>query len=408
MSTTPPSQHNTAGVDLDRPVRLYDLAFLDEGDEITVGRQDIDSYAIFPPDGAALLRKLAGGLSPNEAARWYAATYGEQVDIDEFMAALSELHFLRTEDSVAPAAPVRWTRLGRAAFSPVAWACYAAVTAWCVVLMVRSPDLAPAYHNLFFSRYLTLVQLVLLACQVPLVLVHESFHALAGRRLGLRSRLSVGTRLIYVVLETSLDGLVTVPRRRRYLPMLAGMVVDVVVFSALTVVADLTRRPDGGLSAVGRVCLALAFTTVLRLAWQFFFYLQTDLYHVVCTTLGCVDLQTAARRTLRNRFNRLRRRPDLVLDESTWHPRDRAVARWYSWLMLVGYSVSVGVFALAAAPAAYTFLARVVARFTHSTSGAELGDSLAFVLSNLCQLGLIVWLTVRGRRRRTAAQHLLS
>ncbi|HEY0808196.1 MAG TPA: hypothetical protein VGD84_24225 [Pseudonocardiaceae bacterium] len=34
----------TASFDLDRPLRLHPLTFLEEGEEVTVGRADIDSY----------------------------------------------------------------------------------------------------------------------------------------------------------------------------------------------------------------------------------------------------------------------------------------------------------------------------------------------------------------------------
>ena len=47
--------------DLDQPLRLHPLTYLDEGDEVTVGRADINSFGLFPADGAALLRRLEEG-----------------------------------------------------------------------------------------------------------------------------------------------------------------------------------------------------------------------------------------------------------------------------------------------------------------------------------------------------------
>ena len=62
--------------DLDQPLRLHPLTYLEEEDEVTVGRADINSFGLFPPDGAALLRQLEAGHPPNEAARWYSASVG--------------------------------------------------------------------------------------------------------------------------------------------------------------------------------------------------------------------------------------------------------------------------------------------------------------------------------------------
>ena len=53
-----------------RPLRFHPLAFLEDGGEVVVGRSDIDSYGVFPTDGAALVRELAAGRPPADAAAW--------------------------------------------------------------------------------------------------------------------------------------------------------------------------------------------------------------------------------------------------------------------------------------------------------------------------------------------------
>src|SRR5438874_10074715 len=105
------------------PLRHHTLTFLEEGSEVdvTIGRADIDSYGLFPPDGAALLRQLESGMPPAEAAGWYRNEYGESVDIEEFLDVLEELDLVVGDgEEVARAGPVKWQRLGRALFSPVA------------------------------------------------------------------------------------------------------------------------------------------------------------------------------------------------------------------------------------------------------------------------------------------------
>ena len=368
---------------------------------MTVGRPDVDSYGVFPPDGAELVRRLEQGATPRQAAAWYRETYGESVDVADLLGALAELEFLSDADDLTPSPrPVRWQGLGRAAFSPVAWVGYGALVTWAVVAALRSPDLLPHYRNIFFTEYYTVIELVLFLGQFPLILVHETFHTLAGRRLGLRSRLSVGRRLYFVVLVTSLDGLVAVPRRKRYLPILAGLLADVLVVAALTIVADLTRTADGALSSAGKVCLALAFSTVMRLAWQFYLYLRTDIYVLVTTVLGCVDLHTTAKRLLRNRFNRVFGRHDRLLDESRWHPADRRAARWYTWLMLVGYTLTIAMLVVAVVPTAVQFLSGVFSRFVTPADATGLLDSGVFLALNLAQIAAVTVLAVRRRRRK--------
>lgn len=409
----PPTDHRP---DPDTPVSFPPLVYLVEGDEVTIGRPDIDSFGIFPPEGAAVVRRLEAGDTPRQVAGWYAREYGETIDIEHMLSALAELDLIRSADTPAVVPPVRWQRLGGALFSAPAWLIYALAVGWAVVAMVRSPDLVPDYRHVFFTEYYTVIELGLFLGTIPLLLLHESFHALAGRRLGVRSRLRVSHRLYYVVLETSLDGLVAVPRRRRILPILAGLLADVLVLAILTITADLTREAGGQLSFLGRVCLAIAFVVVLRIAWQFFFYLRTDLYALISTVLGCVDLHATARRLLgyrvRSSLDRLvGRRPGPPPDEADWHPIDRRAARWYSWLILVGYTVSIATLLAAALPVAYRMIAGAVGRLTGpGASWDGLLDSFAFLTLTLGQVLFAVWLAARERRQRNLSkpQHILT
>lgn len=394
------------GFDLDRPLPLPPLVFVPDGDDVTIGRTDTDQYGIFPPDGAELVRRLADGASPRDAASWYHEHYGERIDIEDIVAALDELGLIGTNPDQR-VRQVRWQKLGAALFSLPAFACYAILIGWAVVTMVRAPELAPNYRHVFFTDLFTVIHLSLFVVTIPLLLLHESFHALAGRRLGLQSRLRLGHRLYFIVLETSLDGLVGVPRNRRYLPILAGMLADLLVIAACTVIADLLRAPDGSLTLGGRFLLAVAFTTLLRVTWQFSFYLQTDLYVFVSTSLGCVDLHTTAARALRNRVNRLLGRHHRVLDESDWHPVDRRVARWYAWLILAGYVFSLSIFAIAILPLFVQLLGGVLGRLTGAAvDTAQFVDSAVYVGLGVLQLSFVAYLTIRDRRRRSNVRQL--
>lgn len=399
MTTTP-------SPDLDQPVRLHPLTYLEEGEEVTVGRADIDSYGLFPPDGAELLRRLEAGTPPSEAARWYTEQYGEQVDMAEFLEVLEELELVVKdgEQVAAPTGPVRWQRLGTAVFSPVAWVLYGALVIAALVAMVRRPELAPHYQNLFFTRSsLVLLTLGIVLGQVPWILLHEAAHALAGRRLGLNSTLSISRRFYYVVFVTALDGLVAVPRRKRYLPMLAGMIVDVLVISGLTLGAAATPDTGGAAGVVHRLLLSMAFAVVLRLVWQFYFFLRTDLYYLAITVLGCNDLQTTARQMLRNRVMRLLHRPDRLVDESTWGDRDRQIARWYQWLLPAGYLFLTVTLLTAAIPTGIRLTEVAVHKLGSDLSPANVADVLTFLTLNFWEPVFAACLALRAWRRRTQA-----
>lgn len=392
----------------DTTLVFHPLTFVSDPPDIIIGRKDINSYAAFPEDGAELLKQLQAGKNLEEAAVWYQECYGETINIADFLETLHDLQFLCEDGEEVPATISKrssaiWQWLGRAAFSPVAWLVYTAIFAYCLSLIIRFPYLRPSYSDFFFSPYLVVLELGLFFGQFPGILFHESYHVLAGQRLGISSRLSVGRRLYFLVFETNLDGLWSVPRKARYLPFLAGMLGDLLWFSFLTIIASWTFHPANPFAFPGAFCLAMAFSTLLRLIWQFYFYLQTDIYYVFTTLFGCVDLQQTTRQYIWNRIYRLLGRPHKIQDESEWHPRDKQVARWYVLFFGAGYAFSLGVLFIVGLPAAVRIFAGVVQHLlSHATLDAGFWDACTFLFLNTLQfvvVGLIFLREYRARRR---------
>jgi hypothetical protein len=381
---------------------FHRLTVVDEGDEVVIGRPDTDSYAVFPRTAAEMLVKLMAGTSTAEAADWYEASEGEPVDMDDFLDTLAELGFLRddTEEPGTATAPVSLAWLGRAAFSPVALTCYAALVVCCAWVLVTVPQVRPRPANLFFTNSLLVIEVTLLVGGTIGMGIHEGFHVLAGRRLGMPSRLSVGARLYFVVFETTLQGLLGVPRRQRYLPFLAGMLADAVLFCALTMIAALTGDPAGALPWPGRLARALAFLTMLRFAWQFYFFLRTDLYYVVTTALGCQDLHGATRAHLHNLLRRLIFRRWSEVDEAAWTERDRRFVPFYTPLMLGGVVVLLGMAAVALLPAALQALGMLVDGLLSGGVGPRVWDAVGFLVFGFAPITVALGIHLRTWLRR--------
>jgi hypothetical protein len=240
---------------------------------------------------------------------------------------------------------------------------------------------------------------VMLLGMIPLSALHELFHVLAGRRLGLPTRLAVSNRLTFVVFETRLNGLHSVPRSRRYLPLLAGMLGDVLIVCLLGVVADLTRGGDGSLSLGGRYCLALAFTTVTRIGWQFLLYLRTDLSYVLATALNCHDLHDASKAMLVNRVWRLLGKPHRQVDEEQWTRTDRRIGTWYGVVIGTGLCAGLSLTAFVSVPVLFIYLTRAVENISLGYRTELFWDSLLSVSLMIVQFALPGYLARRKRRQ---------
>lgn len=372
----------------DSPLAFYPLSITyDEQQGIMVGRTNGESYAQFPEDAVALLQQLQKGMSLHQAAIWYEQQYNETVDIEDFLMTLQELQFIRdrNDSSEDVQVPISLQWLGYAAFSPVAWITYCMLFGLCFYVMVRFPFLIPSRQSLFFSPFLVLIELALLLFQIPAVLFHEFFHVLAGRRLGLATKITVGHRLGALTLETSLTSLWSVPRRSRYLPLLAGMLADTIVFSVCIITAWLTLNKDGKPSFISAFCIAMAYSTIWRFLWQFSFYLRTDLYYVIATALGCIDLQNITRLHVRNLFFKLIGLTHKLEDETQWHPRDRQIVHWYTPIYLIGYGISIGILLLVGLPVTIQLFRTMLAHLTvvTSTNRGIFLDSVVFLVLNL-------------------------
>jgi hypothetical protein len=377
---------------------FHDIAFHPDGDEVAVGRPETGSFGIFPPDGAELLRRLMEGNSPATAAVWYQGTYGEAVDMDQFLATLDELGLLRAQQPRQADRPVRWQRLGRAVFSVPAQLAWLTLVAAAVAACAGDPGLVPSRHDVFFVPSLLVIELTIVAAQVPLTLVHELGHVLAGRRAGVWSRLRVSHRFTVVVFETVLDGLVVVPRSKRYLPLAAGMLADLMVMAVLVDAAWLLRTWQHHLGVAAMICLALAFTTIPRIAWQFFVFLRTDVYFLLQTALRGDDIDAAARDHLRAWWAARLRRPAPATAPRP--ARDMRAGRAFAPLLVGGYACVAVTMAVVVIP--------LIARFAELAVRGLLGggplrwDAAAVLLLNLAEPATARLLARRDRRRSRA------
>ncbi|KEO81243.1 hypothetical protein [Tumebacillus flagellatus] len=398
-----------------RKIHLHPLTFLPDAEGVSIGRFGTDTFAVFPEDGAELVKQFQAGLTVGEAARWYQETYHEEIDIEDFLETLRDLTFVMEEpEGLAahphdPAAsrsdspPLRRQALGKWAFTPVAWVLYAVLIGAGVAFLWKYPELRPTRQHVFFTDYSTVIIIGLFLGQMLGILVHESMHLLAGWRLGLPSKLSVGRRMYMLVFQTSMPGIAGLPRKVRYLPFLSGMFGDVLFFSALVLIAGGVQLLTGELNVFARFCLALCFTTILRFLWQFYFHLQTDIYYVIVTLLGCVNLQETARQRIANVWYRLIRADHKRYDPSRWAEKDAKAARWYGPFYSAGYAFFLFVLVFIMLPIAYRFLSSVFLNLLHGSTDQML-DSVLFIVFNGLQYGVVVWLYIRQRLARRRQQ----
>lgn len=402
----------------------------DEGDEVVIGLPDRGTFLALPRDAVDLLDALAAGRSAAEVKADYRREHGVEPDLDGLLDELARRGFVRRQPSDASAAApsgapgdalasapaavpalrsahFAWLPrpLARALWSrPVVALCGLAIVA-ASLLMLLDPHLRPSARTAFFEeRTIAFLGLLMLIGLVS-TFFHEMAHLLAAHARGVSCRFGIGNRMWFVVWETDMTGIWALPRRERYLPILAGVFADLTGGALLVLVHAAAARGVVELSPTTlQMVRAVVFIYAMRIAWQLYMFLRTDFYYAFANLFGCRNLMADARADLAFRARRLIARATGAPPALPAGREGRAV-RLYSWLWLAGRALAFSILVFVQLPLFFLY----IHRFGQILAGNDAGTDLAEVLTSLLFVlfltwGFALWIREiwRSRRKETA------
>jgi putative peptide zinc metalloprotease protein len=321
-----------------------------EGEEMVIGVQDTGIFLSLPPEAVELLDLLARGKNVGEVSDLYLEKTGQTPDLEDLLIHLESKGIVGAQATYHPAAsepsvPVREIKyhfsgfpqsVARVLFGRTVLTCEAAFIALALCAILRWHSLMPVPMDLVFYRQRALSWTLLTVFTYSGIFLHELAHLIAARSVGVNSRMGISHRLWYLVAETDLTGLWSVPRNQRYLPMLAGIILDALVASLLVLSLAAAHQNLFHLSPfASHLVRAMAFTNLLRILWEFFLFVRTDIYFVAVTYLNCKNLLVDTRVFLGNQLARIYSRIARV-DQSAIPPAERRAIRTYAALYLAG------------------------------------------------------------------------
>jgi putative peptide zinc metalloprotease protein len=343
-------------------VELRELHVARQDDGFLVGDVARGEFIVIPIAGMAVIEQLRQGRTVGEATAAVQEQSGEVVDAGAFAASLTELGFVASVDGTQVGngglmlgdggrAGALAARLARPLFSRPAWAAYALLFVICLAVLTTVPGLRPKASQLFFLSNPALSLAALTVLWIPLAAGHELAHWLGARIEGLPARVTVSRRYFLLVLQTDLSALWALPRRRRFGALLAGIAFDTVITAVLIAVRAVSLA---GWLHPSRLALqlvaALIVEQVIGISMQFVVFLRSDLYAAMVTGLGCLSLSRVSRLQTKCRFRSLTSAEEHELAAAS--PRDRRMARWYSWVQVGGATLCAFYFAAYFIPAA--------------------------------------------------------
>lgn len=314
--THPPTEQGTVTSD-DTRYFVIPLSIQPEGEDFLIGSAEMEDYYQIPAAGHRVVTMLQAGSTPGEIKATLASEGGEMVDVDDFLAMLLSIGFLYPAAEAHRHAERLATRdedkrilfradpkLARAIFSLPMLAAYLAVLGTAGWFAISDPALRIDRMAFFIERDLALTLVTLLLLSSAAVALHELGHMLAAARYGVSSRLGIGNRLWNIVAEADLSGIWQLPRGQRYLPLMAGMMVDLLMIALVTLtIAALRHQGVGGFPIL--LLHALMLQIFVTLIWQSNLFLRTDIYYLLSNYLGYPNLDGDARIYLRDLLHHL-------------------------------------------------------------------------------------------------------
>lgn len=409
----------------DTVVRVHPFAHRPDGEMVTIGDLHRQVFVSIPPEGLVILECLIAGQTVAQARGQYQATFGDDPDIQDFLAALEAAGLVEPVTTTgtaasgsdlsgraAPTGSLGWIdppRARRVCRPPVLIGAIAVVVA-AVVLVAADPAVVPGPRVLVFTHDLAAVTLGLFAFSLAGVAAHEVAHLVAARAAGVPARITLSHRLWILVAETDMTGIWLASKRARYAAFLAGPLVDAVSGSVFVALLYFQRQGWIRLSPFeAQLAGACLWVYLLRLFWQCFVFVRTDFYFVAATAFNCKNLLADTQDYLNNHLAKFIAARAWV-DQSSVPAAEMRVVRWYSLVWLAGRAAALATLFFVTLPVMGAYVATMAPMLVGRRSRYSVADAAVFaaVTFGVIGAGLVLWARSMFRQLIARRSHARS
>ena len=251
-----------------------------------------------------------------------------------------------------------------------------------LLIFLLNPNLFPTYKDIFVFELMMNNIFAFLSITFLLVVVHEIGHVLAVRAEGLPTRIEVGHRLVFVVLETDMSRVWSLPPNKRNRLYLAGMYFDGVIL----LIGLLGQMLFPANSLVVGMAQMIVFSTFIRIIFQCCVFMKTDFYYILENETGCYNLMENGQNFLKRWLPFL---PAVKTSES-FEGEDRLV-KPFAVFYLIGVGITIAVLVGYNIPLIIHAGILVVPGFSESVNSILFWDAVVFYLQFVLVLGLLTY-----------------
>ena len=398
-------------------ISVYPFTRQQDDSEVIIGQVETASYLVLPVEAVEILDFLALGKTVGETRSIYKEKYGENPDIEDLLEVLEEKGFikalLKNESS-----QFLWTlkpkqdnkvryhfsdfsqSLAQNIFGSNVLIGCSAIVSLALILILKDSSLLPNWKAYYFPRNTTLMILIMVVLDGITLFLHEMAHLIAARAQGVNCRMGISNRMWTLVAETDMTGIWSIPRRKRYLPFLAGPILDIVCAAILIIIFFAQKQNWLNLSPlIYELGRALLLNYLLGLLWQMNFFMRTDFYYVIANYFKCKSLMKDTEVFFKNQFCRIFSRIQRI-DQSHIPIKERRIIYLYSIFWVVGRITEIATMILITLPLMWNYCAKLysVIKSGFNVNPYAFIDALFLIVLALVPMSLGFFLWIRSFR----------
>ncbi|MDQ0897637.1 hypothetical protein [Paenibacillus sp. V4I7] len=284
---------------------LAHLTIQQEGQEYTIGDPLIPKF-IRVPEPAVLVIELADGKRTlHDIKELIQQEKGIDVNVVDFVTKLLALGLVFSIDGrkivdydtiQAPRQESWQVKVGRILFHKWMARLYMMNVVVIILLYAFNPSLLPHFRDAFLLNGIGANALLIFVISSIQIVIHECGHFFAAVSRGVKTNIRFSIRYVFVAVETQMTGLWAHPKKKRYLPYLAGMAWDCTLL-LICLLVQLSAIESTFVFELSRLIALALFFSVLS---QFLFFLRTDVYYVVVNWTNSANLHQSSKTFLRS------------------------------------------------------------------------------------------------------------
>lgn len=379
-----------------------------EKDSITIRRIGTSDYLSLDVDTLNIYHSFSQDKTIAEVTTMYSANDYQVDDIIEFVEVLVDAGYVKSinghliSESLldSPKLNVRHSKIFQILFSKVAWVFYLLTMLVNLFLFSTFENIRPKGSDFFVSNSgIASIAIIIISTWI-VIFFHEYGHICAAKSAGIGAKVKWGYRLVFLVLETEVTDIWSVPRRKRYGIYLAGL-----AWTSVLILLCLIMQFYFSNEILIKI---LKFSVLMQLqttVFQALLFLRTDLYYVLTNFLEIDDLDESMKFIFKNiftlRLGKIRSKLNSLPN------KEKKLVKIYSLLSFMGILISLYLFFVIDIPIAYYSVKQTLEKTLRDPLfSMSYWDGIAMGTLTLCPIVILVVYVSLDLRKKMKARKI--